>query len=352
MAADRGTLRKRVRRTAALRLATVLAAGLAGCPPAAVESSEGPYKPEQELYAVGQQAGTWYDVQRLREIPYQIYTPQAQAGAGPFPVIVFSHGLGSSGGHYAYLGRQWAGRGYVVVFVDHPGTDAQSLTENGSWLSVVLQAIAEISHRLNRPRDISFALDRLAEDPVVQAVADMDRVGAAGHSFGAYTVLALIGMKLNLPGDPGAQLADGRVQAVVAMSPPGIGALDLQADAWDELDRPCMTMMGTLDVDPETLTVAGRRAPFERSPGPDQYLVTLQYATHGAFDERSELLVDVIGHRRHRWSIETVTTAFFDAYLKGDAVAQEWLLSGELTRLSGGYCEVEYKHVMPLAADE
>jgi hypothetical protein len=42
------------------------------------------------------------------------------------------------------------------------------------------------------------------------------------------------------------------------------------------------------------------------------------------------------------------TTAFLDAYLKGDGAAQQWLLSGALAELSHGACVVEYKHITPI----
>ena len=63
----------------------------------------------------------WHDSARDRHVPAKIYFPKE--GAGPFPVVIFSHGLGGSREGYEYLGRHWAGCGYVSVHLQHIGSD-------------------------------------------------------------------------------------------------------------------------------------------------------------------------------------------------------------------------------------
>ena len=41
----------------------------------------------------------------------------------PVPVILFSHGLGGNREGSKFLGEHWAARGYVAVFLQHPGSD-------------------------------------------------------------------------------------------------------------------------------------------------------------------------------------------------------------------------------------
>jgi predicted dienelactone hydrolase len=60
------------------------------------------------------------DEKRSREIPIRVYLPTDQAAA---PVVLFSHGLGGNREGSAFLGKHWAARGYVAVFVQHPGSD-------------------------------------------------------------------------------------------------------------------------------------------------------------------------------------------------------------------------------------
>src|ERR1700722_18408724 len=64
----------------------------------------------------------WRDAKRERTVPVKIYFPKT--GEGPFPVIIFSHGLGGSREGYEYLGRYWASHGYVSVHLQHAGSDS------------------------------------------------------------------------------------------------------------------------------------------------------------------------------------------------------------------------------------
>jgi predicted dienelactone hydrolase len=61
-----------------------------------------------------------HDEARQRDIPIRVYLP---GGESPAPVILFSHGLGGSRETSPYLGKHWSARGYVAVFLQHPGSD-------------------------------------------------------------------------------------------------------------------------------------------------------------------------------------------------------------------------------------
>src|ERR1700712_5603134 len=63
----------------------------------------------------------WHDAARARDLPVKLYFPVE--GVAPFPVIIFSHGVGGSREAFSYLGETWASHGYVAVFLQHPGTD-------------------------------------------------------------------------------------------------------------------------------------------------------------------------------------------------------------------------------------
>jgi predicted dienelactone hydrolase len=237
----------------------------------------------------------------------------------------------------------------VAVFVTHPETDEDVIYGEQRPALIVLQAVYEavqqISLRWDRPLDVSFALDQVAADPKLSAQVDWNRVGVAGHSLGAYTALQLIGMQVaGLPAAH-AELADARVKAVVALSPPGPGSLGLDEQSWDAITMPCMTIAGTLDVDPVTHSPTLRKMVFERSPGPDQYFVTLENATHGTFDDRSPWALDRLLHPQYAAYIADASTAFLNAYLRGDRAAQADLLDGSLERDSDGVCTVEFKNV-------
>src|SRR4029078_11804055 len=60
------------------------------------------------------------DSSRNRKIPLRIYLPDSKS---PAAVVLFSHGLGGTSKGSAFLGQHWAARGYVGVFLQHPGRD-------------------------------------------------------------------------------------------------------------------------------------------------------------------------------------------------------------------------------------
>src|SRR5579864_3734392 len=63
---------------------------------------------------------TFHDAARNRDLPLRIYLPTNTA---PEPVVLFSHGLGGTRAGSIFLGEHWAARGYVAVFLQHPGSD-------------------------------------------------------------------------------------------------------------------------------------------------------------------------------------------------------------------------------------
>ena len=63
---------------------------------------------------------TVHDAARNRDLPVRVYLPTNTA---PVPVILFSHGLGGNREGSKFLGEHWAARGYVAVFLQHPGSD-------------------------------------------------------------------------------------------------------------------------------------------------------------------------------------------------------------------------------------
>jgi predicted dienelactone hydrolase len=99
-----------------------------------------------------------------------------------YPLIALSHGTGGSAVQMAWLGTYLAARGYIVVAVNHPGNNgATGYTPRGfveGW---------------ERARDISTAIDAVLVDSRFGPKIDRDRIGAAGFSYGGYTMLELAG---------------------------------------------------------------------------------------------------------------------------------------------------------------
>ena len=116
-----------------------------------------------------------------RPRPIRVYEWEPQSAAAmPVPLIVVSHGTGGSGGDMNWLVEPLVAAGFRVVAVDHHGNNYVDGYEPEGFLFV-----------WDRPKDLSFVLDVLADQQVC------GRMGAAGFSVGGYTVGALAGARLD-----------------------------------------------------------------------------------------------------------------------------------------------------------
>jgi len=274
----------------------------------------------------------WRDQQRSRDVPVKIYYPED--GAGPYPVIVFSHGLGGSREGYAYLGQHWAGHGYVSVHVQHPGSDESVWQGQTGRAERMKRAAADPQNALNRPADVHFVLDRLErlqrEEGPLKGRMDLSRVGMAGHSFGAFTTMAIAGQAFITPTGRTVTADDWRVKAAIAMSPNAPRRRDTLEEVYGHIRIPILHMTGTRDDSPINDTKApDRRVAFDHIRNADQYLVTFKGGDHMVYTGRKRIRGEE-NHRDARFQdlIRMSTVAFWDAYLQHDPAAKKWLNGG------------------------
>ena len=109
-------------------------------------------------------------------------TTAATPAPGPFPVVVFSHGLGSQPNDYAPMLARWAQAGFVVAAPIYPHTSHGTAYFNTYDI-------------VNQPADASQVLTQLltlndSADPLCGRL-DADRIAAAGHSAGGITTVGL-----------------------------------------------------------------------------------------------------------------------------------------------------------------
>ena len=264
------------------------------------------------------------DTKRSRQIPIRMYLP---AGKSPAPVVLFSHGLGGNREGSAFLGKHWASRGYVAVFLQHPGSD------DSVWKNVppaerlaALKNAAGIREFLLRVQDVPAVLDKMEvwnQDKSHEFAGrfDLEHIGMSGHSFGAVTTQAVSGQVQPV----GKGFTDNRIKAAVIMSPSG-PARGNHKQAFGSVKVPWMLLTGTKDnnpvngADPKTRLVV-----FPELPSGSKYQVVLDKAEHSAFTERS--LPNETGRRNpnHHRAILALTTAFWDAHLRNDEKARLWL---------------------------
>lgn len=331
------------------------------------------YKDKDGPYTVDRREASWHDEARNRDVPVCIYTPHVEKAEGlraaKFPLIIFSHGMGGSRDGYAYIGKHLASHGYVVIHPTHAGSDTKAIREamlknsGGGRIrdrlkggkkggeGLIAENTSDPDNLRNRPRDVSFVIDAVKKDEKLEAMTDLERIGVAGHSFGAYTSLAVAGMTVDLPEGPeggkGKSFREPRVKAVVAMSPQGEGAMGITKGSWEKVAAPVLTLTGTKDYGQGQMAAAWRRQPFDSIKGVPDYIVTIRDASHMTFADNAGAKIKgetpSPDHAKHLRYVKMATTAFFDAYVRGDQTALKWIQGGELGKFDEGACVVEKK---------
>ena len=266
--------------------------------------------PRPAGYAVGSQDATFIDASRptaangtfqgapYRTLPVLILYPATGApggpvtpaappatDAGPFPLIVFSHGFTATGPAYGEsLLHALAARGYVVAAPTFPLSSATA--PGGPTLDYQ-----------NQPGDVSFVIDEMLKanrsDDALNGLIAPKQIGAMGHSLGAVTTF---GATYNTAG------RDPRIKAAVPMS--GI-QLPFAGGRWTWPATPLLLIHGDQD---DTGPYVGSARAFGKAK-PPKFLLRLLGAPHNLFTAP--------------WIEPLVRTTdnFFDRYLRGDNAA-------------------------------
>lgn len=229
------------------------------------------YTPVGEAEPRALEVAVWYPTRdasgaQVRYVGTSIVQPgvfgEASVGVdAPMPVLVFSHGSLAWPEASFFMTEFFASHGWLVLAPSH--TD-----------DLILNAFDTRPDPIyaQRPQDLSAALDALGAlpggDPLA-GLADMSRVGAAGHSFGGYTTLGWAGARYDIDaltrrcdaisptycahlsggGDaPFVQgVADARVRALVPMSAGNSAMFDGGAGV-EALDVPALLVSGSRDM--------------------------------------------------------------------------------------------------------
>lgn len=204
-----------------------------------------------------------------RTLPTAVWFPRGVGGR--HPLVLYGHGYLSNGDSAAYLARDLAARGYVVVAPTHPLTKRWGLDTLAD----------DVVHE---PDDLRFVLDPVlawtdAERPFDGEV-DRERIGVMGTSLGGVTAV-LLGYHPDL--------RDPRIKAVVSIAGPmAIFTPRLFATA----DVPFLMIAAGGDV----VVDYGDNARRVLRDVPHGALLTIAGGTHVGFDAVAPVLPHLAGN--------------------------------------------------------
>jgi predicted dienelactone hydrolase len=316
---------------------------------------------------IGQRTFHFKDEKRNRPLTTEIWYPttdtlkQSDKAFSPFtrihtvrngklpsaklPLIILSHGTGGGRLNQEWLADALVKSGFIVASVDHWGNTYDN------------KIGIEFAKPWERPQDISFVLTNLLNDQDFKAVINPDKIGAAGFSFGGYTVLALAGAKydfetlrtyyktvgkkeLDLPEFPtlskflddstliagsktAPPLKDKRIKAFFAISP-GLGPGFVNRQQMKDITDPVYIVGSQSD---SITPVKGNALRFHElikgsqyyiNPGKTGHYVMLPEAIEDVKKEDPTYFTDDASVNRHKvhLTVDSLATSFFSRNLK------------------------------------
>ncbi|MBI4191484.1 MAG: hypothetical protein HY525_13225 [Betaproteobacteria bacterium] len=267
------------------------------------------------------------------------------AAAGPYPLLVFSHGYGGSGLGAVFFTEALAARGWIVASPDHHDKHSAVRIRTGQSKHYdrlgLLRHAREIAASgpgdrgkyLYRLDEMRLALDgMLTSDPFGKLI-DGDRLAVGGHSFGGFTALGLCGTIK--------ERHDLRIKAVLLFST-GAGGYLFREDELAAVRIPSMLFMGEREEDQQrgSKTMSELSTKIYRNVSSPKYFLEIKGASHFSFNNR---FVD--NHRARRLSgtekqfdvIRRYSIAFLEKHVAGRKDSDRVLKHSDamLTRYAG-----------------
>ncbi|MFC8685182.1 alpha/beta hydrolase family protein [Brevibacillus porteri] len=253
---------------------------------------------------------------------------------GKFPLLLFSHGLGSSGSLHTEQIEQLVSQGYIIASIEHTGYALYSVSSDGSKTRFVEdESFTAYEDEIMDEiwlEDAKFVLNNLEQmaqnDPQNRFTGriDLDKIGYFGHSFGGALAVQML-------------QSDSRIKAALNMD----GTFAGKFIGSSGFQKPLMWMVtaeaepvGISDFSDEQLAEMGLNKEKAKELEEDwkrrhaqatahgNYKATLTYADHMSFSDiyyvspLTEWLLGVQMDETHK-TINDLSLLFFDTYVKG-----------------------------------
>jgi len=313
------------------------------------------------------------DTQRQRTYPADLYLPQPLEQLTAVPVVIISHGLGSSRVYFREFAEHLASYGFAVALPEHIGSNEAQKQAVMAWKA---REIFRVGEFLDRPLDVSFLLDQLDRynRSNLGGRLNLQQVAVAGHSFGGYTALALGGATIDF-----AYLTDRCQPTTIAAtdlalllqcralelqdSPPVVQKLGIQGVKDDRvklilafapvsnlfgiqgmgrIQVPTMIMGGAFDV--AAPVVPQQAETFSWLTTPERYFLLADNASHTSDLTRlvdqlffSTVETEAAFEAAHAWfqgNLKTLLVAFAQTYLKQQPEFRTYLRAGYIEAIS------------------
>ena len=271
--------------------------------------------------------------------------PDSTGPTERFPVIVFSHGGRCSRDRYTDFADHWASHGYIVIQPAH--MDSTSIPPPK------IRGMEMMNESVRTRRlDLPFILDSFDElqkrVPEIADKLDTERVAAAGHSLGGGTAMAVTGLVMEdrRDGIPFG-MKDERFDVLLLITNPGNSPM-MPDDPWRMVSLPTFVATGTNDFSglvrhikkKESIFKFSGDATFADTPNHYLFVDDMDHYLGGLICK--EMKDDEPDHEAAE-VINGVSTAFLDAYLKGDEGALSFLNSAAMPESASPRARLELR---------
>jgi predicted dienelactone hydrolase len=281
--------------------------------------------------SIDSKAGVFEDASRSgRKVPYKILYPKPLDAS--CPIIILSHGLGGSLESNEVLGRHLANHGFVVVHIQHEGSDEalyKGLRDRRAVQVAMQRSLMLPANAANRFLDLPFVVRQLAalneSDKELKGHLNLEALGMAGHSYGAISTMVAAGERVGARSQS-VKVPSLRAGLLMSPSPPRDGA-DIE-HTYADVTIPLFHITGTNDVSLVDARIANpqdRTQPYRSLNIANQYLLVLNKADHLTFSDRHMESRDSALDKKHMAAVLNGALAFFQAYLLDDKKAEAWL---------------------------